>query len=82
MEKLKRSFKILCLMKDIVEKKKKNQEVHMEQSMAPDAYVAEDGLVGHQWEEMPWSCQSSMPQCRGMPGCRGRSGWVGRGAPS
>jgi hypothetical protein len=25
----------------------------MEQNMAPDAYVAEDGLVGHQWEERP-----------------------------
>jgi hypothetical protein len=21
--------------------------------MAPDAYVAEDAFVGHQWEEMP-----------------------------
>jgi hypothetical protein len=35
--------------------------------MAPAAYVAEDGLVGHQWEERP--------QCRGMPGCGGRNGW-------
>jgi hypothetical protein len=26
-----------------------NQRVHM----APSAYVAEDGLVGHQWEERP-----------------------------
>jgi hypothetical protein len=25
----------------------------MEGSMAPTAYVAEDGLVGHQWEERP-----------------------------
>ena len=32
------------------------------------AYVAEDGLVGHQWEERPRSCESSMPQYRGMPG--------------
>ena len=54
MEKLKRSFKILCLIKDIVAKKKKNQAVHMEQSVAPDADVAEDGLVWHQREEMPW----------------------------
>ena len=45
--------------------------------MAPAAYVAEDCLVGHQWEESPWSCESSMPQCRGMPGQGGRSGWVG-----
>ena len=28
-----------------------NQRVHMEELMAPVAYVAEDGLVGHQWEE-------------------------------
>jgi hypothetical protein len=27
--------------------------VHMEGPMAPAAYVAEDGLVGHQWEERP-----------------------------
>jgi hypothetical protein len=47
--------------------------------MAPAAYVAEDGLVGHQWEERPWvlSCEGSMPQCRGMPGPGSRSGWVG-----
>jgi hypothetical protein len=25
----------------------------MEETMAPAAYVAEDGLVGHQWEESP-----------------------------
>jgi hypothetical protein len=23
--------------------------------------VAEDGLVGHQWEERPWSCKDYMP---------------------
>ena len=28
-----------------------NQRVHMEGPMAQAAYVAEDGLVGHQWEE-------------------------------
>jgi hypothetical protein len=28
-----------------------NQRVHMYGSMAPVAYVSEDGLVGHQWEE-------------------------------
>ena len=27
-------------------------------------YVAEDGLVGHQWEECPWSCEGWMPQYR------------------
>jgi hypothetical protein len=31
-------------------------------------YVAEDYLDGHQWEERPWSCDSSMPQYRGMLG--------------
>jgi hypothetical protein len=31
----------------------KKQRVDMEGSMAPTAYVAEDGLVGHQWEERP-----------------------------
>jgi hypothetical protein len=37
-------------------------------TMAPAAYVAEDGLVGHQWEEGPWSFGGLMPQCRGMLG--------------
>ena len=30
-----------------------NQRVHMVGLMAPAAYVAEDGLVGHQWEGPP-----------------------------
>jgi hypothetical protein len=30
-----------------------NQRVHMEGPMALATYVAEDGLVGHQWEEKP-----------------------------
>ena len=34
--------------------------------MAPDAYVAEDGLVNGR--RCPWYCEGSMPQCRGMPG--------------
>jgi hypothetical protein len=25
----------------------------------------------------PWSCEGSMPQCRGMPGPGSRSRWVG-----
>jgi hypothetical protein len=50
--------------------------VHMVGLMAPATYVAEDGLVYHQWEE-PWSCEGSMPQCRGMPGPGSRSGWAG-----
>jgi hypothetical protein len=45
--------------------------------MAPAAHVAENGLVGHKWEERPWSCEGSMYQCRGMPGLGSRSGWVG-----
>jgi hypothetical protein len=45
--------------------------------MAPAAYVAEDGLVGHKREEDPWSCEGFMPQCRGMPGPGCTSGWVG-----
>ena len=43
--------------------------------MAPAAYVAEDGLVGHQWG--PLSYESCMPQCVGMPGPGSRNGWVG-----
>jgi hypothetical protein len=30
-----------------------NQRTHMEGPMVLDTYVAEDGLVGHQWEERP-----------------------------
>jgi hypothetical protein len=44
--------------------------------MALAAYVAEDGLVGHQWRRGLWSCEGSMPQCREMPGSGSRSGWV------
>jgi hypothetical protein len=29
------------------------QRIHMEQPMVLATYVAEDGLVGHQWEESP-----------------------------
>jgi hypothetical protein len=47
--------------------------------MAPAAYIANNGLVGHQWERRgPWSCEGSMPQYRGMLG----SGWIGGGTPS
>jgi hypothetical protein len=31
-----------------------NQRAHMVGLMAPAAYAAEDGLVGHQWEERPF----------------------------
>jgi hypothetical protein len=27
---------------------------YMERPMAPATYVAEDGIVGHQWEERPF----------------------------
>jgi len=30
-----------------------NQKLHMEGPMIPATYVAEGGLVGHQWEERP-----------------------------
>jgi hypothetical protein len=32
-----------------------NQILHMEEPMAPATYVAEDSLVGHQWEVHPLS---------------------------
>jgi len=34
--------------------------------MAPTAYVAEVGLVGHQWEKNVMGLQKLEPQCRGM----------------
>jgi hypothetical protein len=43
--------------------------------MDPAPYVAEDGLVGHQWKER--SCEGSMPKIRGLPGPGSGSGWVG-----
>jgi hypothetical protein len=44
--------------------------------IAPAAYVAEDGLVSHQWEERPWSFEGHMPQYRELPGPGSGSGWV------
>jgi hypothetical protein len=42
------------------------------------AYVAEDGIVGHHWEERPpWFSKLYMPQYRGTPGPRSGSEWVG-----
>jgi hypothetical protein len=44
--------------------------------MAPAAYVAEDGLVGHQWEEGPLVVQCpSVGECYGRKTGEGR--WVG-----
>jgi hypothetical protein len=40
--------------------------------MAPATYVVEDDINGRRG---PWSCEGSMPQCRGMPGWGGKSGW-------
>ena len=45
--------------------------------MALAAYVAEDGLVGHQREERPRFCEGSMPQYRGMPGLEMGVGGLG-----
>jgi hypothetical protein len=49
--------------------------------MSLAAYVAEDGLVGHLWEERSlWSCKLYMPQYRGIPGPGSGNGWVGEWA--
>ena len=39
--------------------------------MAPAAYVAEDGLVGHQWKEKPLVLPRLDPQCRAGMGVDG-----------
>jgi hypothetical protein len=44
--------------------------------MALVAYVADDGLVGHQCQMRPLVLCSSMPQYRGILGPGSRSGWV------
>ena len=41
------------------------------------AHVAENGLVGHQWEERPLVLQRSYAQYRRMPGQGSGSGAVG-----
>jgi hypothetical protein len=45
--------------------------------MSLAAYVAEDGLVGHQWEERPLVLRRFYAQYIGMPGPGSQSGWVG-----
>jgi hypothetical protein len=46
--------------------------------MSLAAYVAEDGLVSHHWDESPLGlCKLYMPQYREIPGPRSGSGWVG-----
>ena len=43
------------------------------------AYVAEDGLVGHQWEERPLVLQRSYAPVQGNARAR-KQEWVGRRA--
>jgi hypothetical protein len=47
--------------------------------MALATYVAEDGLVGHQWEERPLGLRvfdaPNVGECQ--DGKKGRGGWVG-----
>jgi hypothetical protein len=43
------------------------------------AYVTEDGLVGHQWEERPLVLQRSYAPVQGNARAR-KWEWVGRGA--
>jgi hypothetical protein len=46
--------------------------------MSLAAYVAEDGLVGHHWEERPLGIANFIYSSTGeMPGPRSESGWVG-----
>jgi hypothetical protein len=45
--------------------------------MDPAAYVAEDGLVGHQWRSGLWSREGPLPRYREMPVPESGSGWVG-----
>ena len=49
--------------------------------MAPAAYVAEDGLVWHQWEGRPLVLWRLDAQSTGMLGQWGDIGQVGGGAP-
>jgi hypothetical protein len=45
--------------------------------MSLAAYIAEDGLVGHHWEERPLGLANFILQYGGKPGPRSGSGWVG-----
>jgi hypothetical protein len=44
--------------------------------MVPAAYMAEDGLVGQQWEGPPLGLRGFVPQCRRIARA-GRQEWVG-----
>jgi len=48
----------------------------MVRPMARAAYIADDGLVGHQWEEKPLFQPRLDSQCRRMSEREGRKGWV------
>ena len=43
--------------------------------MSLAAYVAEDGLVGHHWEERPLGIANFI--CHSTGECQGQKGWVG-----
>jgi hypothetical protein len=45
--------------------------------IAPAAYAAEYGLVGHQWWERPFAPSRFYAQCVGMPEPGSRCEWVG-----
>jgi len=57
----------------------------MDRPMAPSGYVAEDGVVGHQWEEKPLVLQRLDPNSPSVGECpgreAGRGGWMGGGTP-
>ena len=58
-----------------------NQRIHMEGPKAPATFMAEDGLVGHQWEVR--SLGLSVFDAPVYENAReGRQEWVGGGAPS
>jgi hypothetical protein len=49
----------------------------MVEFMSLAAYVAEVGLVSHQYGRRgPWPCEGSMTQYRGMPGPGSGSEWL------
>jgi hypothetical protein len=54
----------------------------MEVPIALATYVAEDGLVGHQWEEQPLGLRVFDAPCKGIPERENRIEWVGEGVPT
>ena len=54
--------------------KPNKQREHMEQSMAPAAYAAEDGLLGINGKRGPWSCEA---RCPSVGECQSREVGVG-----